>query len=328
MNLCNPLLVLLALGFAAAAPGLSAQTQPAGALPRIGVLTDNFPPPREDLCLDGLRQGLRDNGLVEGKSIALEPRWGELGAKRMQDLAADLVRRKVEIIVAGSNSAAVALRAATSTIPVIMGPISDAVEQGLVASLARPGGNFTGFSYPGSGYNEKRLEFAREIAGAGAKIAVLMDAGQTRRREPLEASIRRLGIAVAFSDIRQGEDFRAAFESAARSGAKVVVLSQGPIFARQRKTIGELALKHRLPVVTGDVGIEESGILVYYGTPPPDLCRAAAKHVSLILKGAKPANLPVEQPTKITMVVNLKTAKALGLKIPQAILLRADRVIE
>ena len=306
----------------------TALAQPARKPALIGVLTANFPPPREDACYDAFRKGMRDHGYVEGRDVVFEPRWGELGAKRMGPLAADLVARKVDLIMVGTLSAAIAAKAATGAIPIVMGPVSEPVELGLVSSLGRPGGNITGFSLFSREFTVKRLEFVRELVGPGAKVSIVTTTHSTIRPEYYDSAARALSLKATLIPVRGPEDLAGAFETAARNGSKAVVLTGDPLFARERSRIAKLALTHRVPVITGDAGIEITGILAYYGTPPWELCGAAAKHVDRILKGANPADLPVEQATRIESVINLKTAKAIGARLPQSLLLRADRVIE
>ena len=318
---------LFGAAFALAMNG--ALAQPARKPALIGVLSANFPPPREDACYDAFRKGMRDYGYVEGRDVVYEPRWSELGVKRMEPLAADLVARKVDLIMVGTALAAIAAKAATGAIPIVMGPVNDPVELGLVSSLGRPGGNVTGFALFSREYTVKRLEFVRELAGPGAKVSILTNPTQsTIERKYYDSAARVLSLEASLMPVRGPEDLAGAFDTAVRNASKAVVLTGNPLFARERSRIAKLALTHRLPVISGDAGIEITGILAYYGTAPWELCGAAAKHVDRILKGANPADLPVEQATRIESVINLKTAQAIGVRLPQSLLLRADRVIE
>lgn len=324
----RPLLECL-LGVSLALGVNAVLAEPARKPALIGVLSANFPPPREDACYDAFRKRMRDYGYVEGRDVVYEPRWSELGVKRMDLLAADLVARKVDLIMVGTALAAIAAKAATAAIPIVMGPINDPVELGLVSSLGRPGGNVTGFALFSREYTVKRLEFVRELIGPGAKVSILTNpTHSTIQRDSYDSAARALSLEASLIPVRGPEDLSSAFETAVRNASKAVVLSGDPLFARERSRIAKLALTHRLPVITGDAGIEVTGILAYYGTAPWELCGAAAKHVDRILKGANPADLPVEQATKIESVINLKTAQAIGARLPQSLLLRANRVIE
>jgi putative ABC transport system substrate-binding protein len=311
------------VALAAAVPG-------AAGIPRIGLLFTGAPPPESNRAVEAFRRGLRDLGYVEGRTIMLEYRWApEGGYDRIPDLAADLVRLGVDVIVAQTNTHALAAKRATATIPIVFGAVSDPVESGLVASLARPGGNVTGSSLLAPEVVRKLLEFLREVVPAASRVAVLEDPeGSVRSRREAEAAAQVLGLRLQRLDVRDPKELDQAFRAAMAARAQAVITIPSSFFARHRARVAELALKSRLPAVSIETGFVEAGGLLSYGPDIPDRFRRAATYVDKILKGAKPADLPVEQPTKFDLIVNLKTAKALGLTIPPAVLARADRVIE
>jgi len=212
------------IGFSLALGTNPALAQPARKPALIGVLSANFPPPREDACYDAFRKGMRDHGYVEGRDVVFEPRWSELGVKRMEDLAADLVARKVDVIMVGVTNGAIAAKAATNTIPIVMGPVSDPVELGLVSSLRRPGGNVTGFALFSRENTVKRLEFVRELFGPGAKVSILTTLDTTIQRAYYDSAARALSLEASLIAVRGPEDLASAFESAARNASKAVVV--------------------------------------------------------------------------------------------------------
>jgi putative ABC transport system substrate-binding protein len=275
-----------------------AEAQRVGRVPRIGILAPGRPPLEQ---FDAFRQGLRDLGYTEGQTIILEPRWDEGSTARHASLVADLVRLTVDIIVAGTTPTAVAAQKATRTIPIVMAAIADPVGAGLIASLARPGGNITGMSLISAELSRKRIGLLKEAIPSVSRVAVLWN--------PMNPNT-------------------AAFQSAVKGGAQALVTSQDVLFTLQRARIAEIARRRRIPTMSGESGFAAAGGLMNYGPNIADSWRRAATFVDKILKGAKPGDLPVEQPEKFELVINLQTAKILGLTIPQSLLLRADQVIE
>jgi putative ABC transport system substrate-binding protein len=277
------------------------------------------------------KQQMRELGYVEGTSVLFEGRFARGAYDRLPALAQDLVRLKVAAIVTSGGVAAHAASQATSTIPIVMGTGGDPAEAGLVASLARPGGNLTGVTSLGSGLTRKRFELLTELIPKLPRLAVLWNAANPTEpvalRE-LEAATAQAKVALQHASVKSGEGLAQAFASMSKERAGAVLVIADPMLYAERRRIGELALKHRLPSMSGVVDYVEAGGLVSYGPSYANLFRRAALYVDKILKGAKPGDLPIEQPIQLALVVNLKTAKALGLTIPQPILLRAERVIE
>jgi putative tryptophan/tyrosine transport system substrate-binding protein len=315
------LAVVLALSLILAL--LAAEAQQAGKVSRVGFLRVG-PPPTE--WIDALRQGLRELGYVEGQNLVIEYGVAQSVAQ-LSDVAAELVRLKVDVIVASGSPSVLAAKNATSTIPVVFVAAIDPVAAGVVLSLARPGGNFTGLTGVNTDLIGKRLELLKELLPKLSRIAILV-----RETSPVaaqyvkeaELAARALRASLQVLTVRQPRDLEEAF-SAAR-GASAVLWGDDPVFTTHRTQIAELGLKHRLPTVSGIKVVAEAGALLSYG--PEDLFPRAAIYVAKILRGAKPADLPVEQPTKFELVINLKTAKVLGLTIPPSVLGRADQVIE
>jgi putative ABC transport system substrate-binding protein len=279
--------------------------------------------------LEGFRQGLRELGYVEGKNFVLEYRSADGRDERFPGLAAELVRLPVDLMVTRGTPAALAAKNATGTIPVVMTGVSDPVGQGVVASLARPGGNVTGLNTLISELFGKRVGLLKELVPGATRVAVLFDMGNTSSPsawKEVETAARSLGIQPQLFDVREAEDLGPAFESAIRQRADALVVGQDTLTQANQRLIVELAAKHRLPAI--DASMEFVGGLVIYGVNYPDHYRRAATFADKIFKGAKPADLPIEQPTKFELVINTKTAKALGLTIPPLLLLRADQVIQ
>jgi putative ABC transport system substrate-binding protein len=305
-----------------------AEAQQGGRVPRIGVLAPGRPPLEQ---FDAFRKGLRDLGYTEGQTIILEPRWDEGSTARHASLVADLVRLKVDIIVAGTTPTAVAAQQATRTIPIVMAAIADPVGAGLIASLARPGGNITGMSLISAELSRKRIGLLKEAIPSVSRVAVLwnpMNPNTVGLLHDTEDAAQSLGIQVQVLEGRNGAEIDAAFQSAVKGGAQALVTSQDVLFTLQRARIAEIARKRRIPTMSGESGFAAAGGLMNYGPNIVDSWRRAATFVDKILKGAKPGDLPVEQPEKFELVINLKTAKVLGLTIPPSLLLRADQVIE
>ena len=318
------------IGFAICAMLLAlccfAEAQQPGKIARVGVLTPTFA-----VGLEPLHQGFRDLGYVKGKNLAIEYRFAEGKLDRLPALAAELVALKVDVIVAVGGPSVQAAKRATETIPIVMTNAGDPVEQGFVASLARPGGNITGLSSFTTDLAGKRLELLREIILKLSRVAVLWhpDAiGSTLAWKESQLAAREQGLQLQSLEVRGHEDLDGAFRAASKERAQALVALRSPTVAIERKRIAELAIKNRLPVIYDDIAYVEAGGLMSYGTKHADLYRRAAIYVDKILKGAKPADLPVEQPTKFELVINLKTAKQIGLTIPPNVLARADKVIK
>jgi putative ABC transport system substrate-binding protein len=324
----SPLLLALSLlGALLFALCGSVEAQQPVKLPRIGLLRVGSPP---DPFVEAFREGLRDLGYVEGKSIVIEYRWAEGKPERLTELAADLARLGVDVIVPGGNAATRAGQITTSTIPIVMSGTTDPVTSGFVTSLARPGGNITGSATLLQDLAAKRLELLKEILPKVSRVGVLFydpAANPFELRETQETA-PNLGVQLSILEIRDHNDFENAFNVAktARSGAITVLGSA--FFYAHRARIVELAAKSRLPAIYEHREFVEAGGLISYGPNFRDLFRRAATYVDKVLKGTKPADLPVEQPTKFELATNLKTAKQIGLTIPPNILARADRVIK
>ncbi len=318
--------VVAALALALFAAPFAVEAQQTGKVPRVGVLGGQSP--ESSPAILGLRQGLSELGYVEGQNIAIEWRWARGNDERFPDLAAELVRLKVDIIVAATAPGAQAAQRATKTIPIVMGFVNDPVALGLVANLARPGGNITGLTVPTSEMAGKRLQLLREVAPTVARIAVFSDPGQPTDLGGTEAAARALGVQLQVWKVRNGGELDHAFTVIARERAAGIIILPSTTLYAYRARIAQLAVKHRLPTSAWARDFTEAGCLMSYGVINSDVARRAAYFVDKILKGAKPADLPVEQPTKFDLVINLKTAKALGLTIPPSVLGRADQVIE
>ncbi len=294
--------------------------------PRIGVLSSS----PADPFVKAFQQGLRELGYVEGRNITVEYRWTEGRFDRLPGLAAELVRLKVDIIVA-SSQAAVAARQATSTIPIVMPIITDPVRLGLVASLAKPGGNATGFATQNDELPGKWIELVRETLPKASRVAALFqptyDGGI--QLKAAESAARSLGVRLQPLNVESSDDLGPALTEIQRSRPDALIVTSSALFYAARTRLVEFAAKHRLPAIYHQSEfVVSSGGLMSYGPDFRDLNRRAAIYVDKILKGAKPGDLPVEQPTKFELVVNRRAAKALGLTIPQSLLLRADRIVE
>jgi putative ABC transport system substrate-binding protein len=310
---------------------LAAEAQQAGRTPRVGLLVTG-PPAGADPLVAAFRQGLRERGYVEGQNVVIAARFSD-GVQRLPDLAAELVRINVEVIVTQGTPAAQAARRATATIPIVMATSGDPVAVGLVASLARPGGNVTGNSLLGPDLAGKRLELLREIVPGVSRIAVVSNPTNPAhalhmRALVLEAAARTLGVELHPLEVRSPDDFERVFQAATSARAGALLVFGDPLFTAHRTRIANLAARSRLPTIYELSGFAEVGGLMNYGADLHEMFRRAAAYVDKILKGARPADLPIEQPTKFDLVINLKTAKALGLTIPQSVLIRADRIIQ
>jgi putative ABC transport system substrate-binding protein len=324
------LVIILALGLTLA-PLSTAAAQPPEKVPRIGFLG---PRTRSDGggYVDAFLQGLRDLGWVDGKTIVIEYRWAEGKSDRVPDLVAELVRLKVDVILAGSSAVAVAAKNATGTIPIVMATGGDPVGLGLVASLARPGGNVTGLSFGvGTDTIGKGLELLKETVPKVRRVAVLSNPANQSHALAIDSVIgaaRAMGVQLQFLKAGGPNEFDNAFAAMSRERAEALLVVLDPFFGFHRARLSDLAAKSRLPAMYGSREYSEAGGLMSYGADFRHNFRRSATYVDKILKGAKPADLPVEQPTKFELVINLKTAKALGLTIPQSVLVRADEIIQ
>ena len=311
---------------------LAAEAQQAGRVPRIGFLSLTSPSDRPPL-LDAFRQGLRELGWVEGQNIVIDYRYAEGRVDRLPDLAAELVRLKVDLIVASAGTqAATAAKNATETIPIVMIYVRDPVGTGLIASLARPGGNVTGVS--GSAGLElfaKQLELLKETVPKIRRVAILSNPANAYHQlaiREVNVAARSLGVQLQLLEARGPNEFDGAFAAMAKERVGALLVLSDAMLSSHRTRLADLAARSRLPAAYGVRESVEAGGLMSYGPSFLDLFRRSAAYVDKILKGAKPADLPVEQPTKFELVINLKTAKALGLTVPQTLLARADEVIE
>ena len=298
-------------------------------IPQIGYLSSDSPHTIA-VRIEAFRQGLREVGYVEGKNIVIEWRFAEGKANRLAGLAADLVRLKIEVIVTSGPAATRAAKESTVTIPIVTAQDNDPVGNGLVASLARPGGNITGLSTLATEISGKRLELVKEIVPGLARVAVLASSttpGNAQALKATELAARTLGVQLRYLEVRGAKDIDPAFRAATKGHADALLVLQSPVFINERTQLAELAVKNRLPTIYDRREFVDDGGLVCYGTNYTDLSHRAATYVDKILKGAKPGDLPVEQPTKFELVINLKAAKQIGLTIPPNVLARADKVI-
>ncbi len=316
-------LALCALLFALSVP---VEAQEKGKVPSIGYLAPRGLVPKE------FREGLRELGYVEGKNIVIVPRFAEGKSDRFPRFAAELVRLRVDIIVTRSTPAARAAKKATTTIPIVMLASGDPVRRGIVASLARPGGNITGLiASAGTSLTGKRMELLKEIVPGISRVAVLWDPRRRNFQRNKKRTVHQaglLGLKIVSLEVRSPDDLQSAFQAATDGGAQGLTTRRHAPVMRGRKRVVALAMKSRLPAVYGDKIFVKGGGLMSYGTSWADLYRRQATYVDRILKGAKPGDLPIEQPTKFEMFINLKTAKKIGITIPPEMLYRADKVIK
>jgi putative ABC transport system substrate-binding protein len=320
---------LLVLGLLAA-PLIAEAQQPSTKTARIGYVSLRSGPEPHD---EAFRQGLRELGYVEGQNISVEYRWADWKPDRIPALAEELVRLKVDVIVSagGGTVTVLAVKKATKTIPVVFVTGGDPVSTGLVASLARPGGNLTGVSFLTSELNAKRLELLKAAVPGVSRVAVLanpVNPGTAGWLKELEGAARALKVKLQVLEARDPQAIDGAFAAMKRERAGALLVRNDPMFFAQRERIVSLAAKSRLPGIFEWREFAEAGGLLSYGTSVADMYRRLASYVDKILKGAKPADLPVEQPTRFELVINAKTAKALGLTIPPSFVLRADHVIQ
>ncbi len=312
------------------AVGAIAEAQQPAKITRIGYL-DAVSLSVNAARVEAFRQSLRKLGYVEGKNIFIEWRSADGKLDRLPALAAELVHLKVDIIVTGGRSATRAAKEATSTIPIVMTQDSDPVANGFVASLARPGGNITGLSTLAPELSGKQLELMKEIIPKLSRVAVFGSStspGNAQSLREVELAARAFKVQLQYLDVLDPKDIETAFRAASNGRADGVLVLNSPVFASRQTQVVDLAVKSRLPAIYWRSDFVEAGGLMSYGTSQNDLDRRAATYVDKILKGTKPADLPVEQPTKFELVINLKTAKQIGVTIPQKVLARADKVIK
>jgi ABC-type uncharacterized transport system substrate-binding protein len=310
-----------------AAP-LAAEAQPAGKVSRIGVLSPGTAPPGQ---LEALRQGLHELGYDDGRNIVIEWRFAGATDERLPNLAEELVRLKVDVIVSINTPPSLAAKRATQTTPIVFVRVSDPVRTGLVASFARPGGNLTGLTNFSDELSGKRLGLIKELIPAVSRLAALWNAdnpGIGLSVSEMERTTPRFGVHLQVHGVKSADEFPSAFRAVTRERASALFVFDDVLMTTHKRQILDWAAEVRLPVISQYAEIAEAGGLMAYGPNIPDLYRRAAIFVDKILKGAKPGDLPVEQPEKLELVINRKTAKALGLTIPPSLLQRADQVIE
>ena len=309
--------------------GARADAQQPKKVPRIGYLAGSTPEP-QSARIKAFRQGLRELGYVEGKNIVFEYRYAEGKLERLPALAAELVRLKVDVILTAGPPATRAAKEATVTIPIVMAQDTDPVGNGFIASLARPGGNITGLATLAPEISGKQLELLKEIVPRLSRVAVLGTStrpGTAQSLREVELAAGAFGVKLQYLDVLSSKDIETAFGAASKGRAEAVLALASPVFSSQRTQIADLAVKSRLPAIYPQSEWVEDGGLMTYGASYIDLYRRAATYVDKILKGTRPADLPVEQPIKFELIINLKAAKQIGLTIPPNVLARADRVI-
>ncbi len=317
---------ILVLAVSLLAAPLAADAADSAKVPRIGLLRAGSPP---DPLVDAFRQGLRELGYVEGQNLIIEYRWAEGKPERFSELIAELVRLKVDVLVVSGTHGGLAAKRATSTIPIVFPVHPDPVGAGLVASLARPGGNVTGLSMLAPELAEKRMQFLKESFPRISRVAVIRDPAMTPTvLRTTETAGRALGLQLQVLEARTLNDFEPALAAAKKGRAQALNVLPSGVFYAHRARIVDLLAKTRLPAMYEHRDFVTAGGLMAYGPNLSDLNRRAAAYVDKILKGAKPADLPVEQPTRFELVINMKTARALGLSIPQSVLVRADHLIQ
>jgi len=322
----NTVRVVVMLALVILTAPLRAETQPAGKVPRIGFLRAG--PLTQDF-LQGFQQGLRDHGYIEGQNIIIEYRFTDGSTGALANLVAELLQGKVDVVVVSGTAAALAAKNATPTVPIVMAGVIDPVDSGLVGSLARPGGNITGMSLMSVDLMGKRVGLLKELVPQLSRFALLGHPAHptyAAQKEAAEAGARALEVQLASIDVRDPKDFETAFNAARKEQA--LIQMDGIFFTTHRALLTELAIGHGLPAIYGFQDWVEAGGLMSYGPNFAEVYRRAAAFVDKILKGTKPADLPVEQPMKFELIINLKTAKALGLTIPPTLLFQADKVIQ
>ena len=318
------------VGSASVAWPIAISAQPAARVPRVGYLFSFIPAEGHHLW-EACRQGMRELGYVEGQNVILKPRWADGHHHRLPSLVKELLDLKVDVIVAAATPASQAAHAATKTTPIVFVAVGEPVKAGLVKSFAQPGGNVTGLSLLTPELSGKRLELLTTALGTLSRVAVMMNPSNAVSAvflEETKLAADRLGISIEGFQASTKDEVERAFTAAARVGAGAAIVFDDPVLWSFRREMVALAAAERLPVMYGYRDFVQDGGLMSYGPNRPDQYRGTARYVDKILKGAKPADLPVEQPTKFDLVINLQTAKALGLTIPPTLLARADEVIE
>jgi putative tryptophan/tyrosine transport system substrate-binding protein len=306
----------------------SAEAQQPKKIPRVGFLSPGASP-GNDFRYEAFQQGLRELGYVEGKSITVEYRGADGKTERFKQLAVELVHHNIDVIVTATQAGVLAAKTASRTIPIVMAAGADPVASGLIASLARPGGNITGLTNISGQLSGKRLELLNEVIPTATRIAVLQYRGSPLGSlKETEAAARALSIDLRLFEVGDPSEFDRAFSEISAKRLDALIVLPGPLLVNYRKPIVDFAAKERLPAIYANTEFTNSGGLMSYEASLPDLFRRAAAYVDKILKGAKPADLPVEQPTKFELLINLKTAKQIGVTIPQTVLYRADKVIK
>ena len=329
MTTRRDVLVVLAAG-ALTVPRAESAQQPTLKIPRVGYLF-SFTPAEGRHLWAACQQGLRELGYVEGRNIVLEPRWTDGHYDRLKELTAELVRLKVDVLVVVATPGSIAAKAATKTIPIVIVAVSDPVRIGLVANIVRPGGNLTGLSLLTPELSGKRLELLASLAGAIPRVGALLNprnASHAIFLEETRAAAQRLGVQLQPLEAANPEELDRAFSALIAGRGTALIVFDDPVLWSYRPQIVALAASRRVPVMYGYREYVDEGGLISYGPDRIDLYRRTAGYVDKILKGAKPAALPIEQPTKFELVINLRTAKSLGLTVPQALLISADKVIE
>jgi len=323
-------IITCALGCLCVAP-LAPEAQPPTHVHRIGALSGFGPTPGRDPFVEAFLEGMRALGYVEGQNLVLEYRAAAGHHERFPALAAELVQLKPEVIVTQGTPAALAAKDATTTIPIVMVGVGDPVGSGLVASLARPGGNITGLSVLVPELVGKQLEFLKDVLPSVSRVAVLWNPANPAHAlmvREADMAAQQLGVELHRVEARGPDAFDSAFAAMTSAHAGALLVLVDTVFSEHRRRLAELAAMSHLPTMHQNRALVEAGGLISYAASPPDLWRHGATHVDKILKGAKPADLPVEQPTKFELVINLKTAKELGLTIPPTLLFQADEVIK
>jgi putative ABC transport system substrate-binding protein len=320
--------LLLALGLLVP---LAANAQPSATIPRVGFIDATSPDSGRHL-LDAFRQGLRELGYIEGHNITIEARWAEERPERFPDLVAELLRLQVDVLVIDTGTGARAAQQATQTLPVVFVAVGDPVAQGIIPSLARPGGNITGLSYAlAEGFAGKWVELLKEAIPNASRLAVLRGPGgpvSTIQVKDAQVAAQALGMALQAVEVRERNELESALSTIVSARADALLVMAAPLFVAHRAQLIEFAAKNRIPALFFTREFVEAGGLMAYGASLREQFRRAATYVDKILKGAKPADLPVEQPTKFEFIINLKTAQALGLTIPPTHLVLADEVIQ
>jgi putative tryptophan/tyrosine transport system substrate-binding protein len=306
----------------------AARAQQTGKSHRIGFLSTRSGLSEQD---EVFRQGLRELGYVEGRNLIIEYRWAAGKEERIAELAADLVRLKVEIIVAAGGPSIEAAKRATSTIPIVMAAVADPVGLHLVDSIARPGGNVTGLTLMSTELAAKKLQLLREFLPKATRVAILSGGSVSAMSlylEQMRAAAQQMGIQLFVQEVGEAGQLPAAFAAMQRDRVHALIVRISTLILDQRQRVADLAAQHRLPAMYETRSFVDAGGLVSYGPNVPEMYRRAAFYVDRILRGAKPADLPIEQPTKFELIINLQAAKAIGMTIPQALLVRADQVIQ